>query len=76
MESEPVNAGEDLLSHCGWCGTSIAHNPIPAHLANLFCSRRCENEANFWLVQEMYEVEINYLPWSLDGSADGSRDGL
>jgi hypothetical protein len=70
MESEPLESGDELLTHCSWCYTPIAHNTIPAHLANLFCSRQCENAANFWLVQEMYEIEINYLPWSPDGSCE------
>jgi hypothetical protein len=55
---------KDLVTACTWCGAEIAPNPIPAEVANLFCSRHCENEANFWLLQEMCEVEINYLPWS------------
>ena len=63
MEAESHESAEDLLTHCTWCSTPIAHNTIPAHLANIFCSRRCELAGNFWLLQEMCEIEINYLAW-------------
>jgi hypothetical protein len=64
MEPEFSHPANDELTACTWCGATIAHNIIPAEIANLFCSRHCEVSANFWLLQEMYEIEINYLPWS------------
>ncbi len=63
MELDSSKPMDDLLTACTWCGASIADNPIPAEIPNIFCSRRCEIEANFWLLQEMCEIEINYLPW-------------
>jgi recombinational DNA repair protein (RecF pathway) len=71
MDAEPHESADDLLTHCTWCGTPIAHNTVPAHLANIFCSRHCELEGNFWLLQEMCEIEINHLSWP-----DSSRDSL
>ena len=68
MESGPYHPADDLLTACTWCGVAIAPNPIPAEVANPFCSRRCEIKASFWLLQEMCEIEIDYLPWSLGDS--------
>lgn len=33
---------------------------MPAKSAIVFCSRRCEIEANFWLYQEMCVIEITH----------------
>jgi len=33
---------------------------MPAKSAKVFCSRRCEIEANFWLYQEMCVIEITH----------------
>jgi endogenous inhibitor of DNA gyrase (YacG/DUF329 family) len=63
MEINSSKPMDNLVTACVRCGASIARNPIPAEFANLFCSRRCEKKANFWLLQEMCEIEINYLPW-------------
>ena len=34
---------------CVWCESDYDSNSSPARQATLFCSRRCETEARFWL---------------------------
>jgi endogenous inhibitor of DNA gyrase (YacG/DUF329 family) len=73
MKSESHHPAEDLLTQCTWCGAPLAYNLIPAEYANLFCSRHCEIDANFWLLQEMCDIEINYLVWP-PARTDDTRD--
>jgi hypothetical protein len=51
---------------CIWCSVGPGKRVAAANQSN-FCSRRCEIEANFWLFQELCEIEITHPPgWHQD----------
>jgi hypothetical protein len=54
---------------CSWCGDVLGESLLPPEVAALFCSRRCEIEANFWLYQEMCAIEISH-PWPRQEGCD------
>ena len=41
--------GKSTRLRCVWCESDYDSNSSPARQAALFCSRRCETEARFWL---------------------------
>jgi len=55
---------------CTWCGEELGRNVVPARSATVFCTRRCEIEANFWLYQEMCVIEITHPQQSAEGHCD------
>jgi endogenous inhibitor of DNA gyrase (YacG/DUF329 family) len=63
MSSDPLLPGtpfddEEKLTSCAWCGGMLGQSALPKRTAHVFCSRRCEIEANYWLFQEMCVIEI------------------
>lgn len=60
MSSESELPNEVTLKNCAWCDGTLGANVMPAKSAKVFCSRRCEIEANFWLYQEMCVIEITH----------------
>jgi hypothetical protein len=60
MHSDPRfhDDEEKKLTSCTWCGGVLGNSVLPARSAIVFCSRRCEIEANYWLYQEMCVIEI------------------
>jgi hypothetical protein len=70
MLPDPYPPDEDKLSTCTWCGGQLGQNPMPRHSSNLFCSRRCEIEANIWLYQELCVIEITHPEQSAEGHCD------
>jgi hypothetical protein len=52
---------------CIWCNVGLGKRTNPRTSPISFCSRRCEIEANFWLFQELCEIEITHPPgWQED----------
>jgi len=69
MQTDRYLSDDSSLTTCTWCGAQLGQNVMPTSSAAVFCSRRCEIEANFWLYQEMCVIEITY-PGSTEGHCD------
>jgi hypothetical protein len=70
MLPDPYLPEEGTLTTCTWCGAQLGQNVMPKRSASVFCSRRCEIEANFWLFQEMCAIEIIHPQQSAEGHCD------
>jgi endogenous inhibitor of DNA gyrase (YacG/DUF329 family) len=70
MQTNRYLPDDGTLTKCTWCGAQLGQNIMPAGAAIVFCSRRCEIEANFWLYQEMCAIEIMHPLQSADGQCD------
>lgn len=69
MLPDPFLPDEGSLTTCTWCGGRLGQNVMPAGIATVFCSRRCEIEGNFWLYQEFCVIEMTH-PQSTEGHCD------
>ncbi len=70
MIPDPYFPIEAELTVCTWCGEKLGKNEMPKRSAAVFCSRRCEIEANFWLYQEFCVIEITNPLQSAEGHCD------
>jgi hypothetical protein len=70
MQSDRYSPDDGKLSSCAWCSAEMGENALPAKSAAVFCSRRCEIEANFWLYAEMCAIEITHPTHSDDDCDD------
>jgi hypothetical protein len=69
MQPERHSPDEGELTRCVWCGAELGQNAMPPQSANVFCSRGCEIDGNFWLYQELLVIEITH-PQSAEGACD------
>jgi endogenous inhibitor of DNA gyrase (YacG/DUF329 family) len=67
MQFDRYSPKDGTLRICTWCGEPLGRNEMPPQSAAVFCSRRCEIEANCWLYQELLVIEITHPP---DGHSD------
>ena len=63
-DQDPTEDGAS--ARCIWCGAPLGQNAMPPHSAQVFCSRRCEIDGNFWLYQELLVIEITHPQDSAD----------
>lgn len=62
MQSDRYLPEDGSLTSCSWCGEQLGLSPLPPNIATVFCSRRCEIEANFWFYTELCAIEIMRSP--------------
>lgn len=53
---EPIRV--ERLTHCSWCKGEMPAERLKSKRVLLFCSKRCELDAAFWLLQEMCAIEV------------------
>lgn len=47
----------EASADCVWCSSSYLLSQARARTAELFCSRRCETEARYWLFAILSKVQ-------------------
>lgn len=48
MQSDRYGTNESV-HHCTWCNSEYDEAYSRAHETNVFCSKKCEVEARYWL---------------------------